>query len=302
MDYTVGNVNIAKVINNRSEIYSDGDIELEILKRVQQEGFNESEFVNNDDRWDVLYHFSKNRWNLLDWYPFNTQSNLLEIGAGCGALSGLFCEKVRRVHALEMSERRAKILAYRHKNRKNLDVIIANLHDFNYQEKYDYVTLIGVLEYAGKFSDDLNNPYKSLLVKTSKLLKSNGTLLVAIENKFGLRYWAGCKEDHTGNLFEGIEGYRFNRGIKTFSIKEIKNLLIDAGFNQIKMYYPYPDYKLPEVIYSDNYLPSIGELYNYLNYERDRYVFFNEKNVLNEIIRDNEFPMFSNSFLIEASL
>ena len=30
---------------------------------------------------------------------------------------------------------------------------------------------------------------------------------MAIENKLGLKYWSGCKEDHTGRYFEGVSKY-----------------------------------------------------------------------------------------------
>lgn len=32
-------------------------------------------------------------------------------------------------------------------------------------------------------------------------LKENGKVLLAIENKFGLKYWCGAAEDHTGIPF-----------------------------------------------------------------------------------------------------
>ncbi|MEB1806661.1 MAG: class I SAM-dependent methyltransferase [Bacillaceae bacterium] len=305
MKYSIGNVRVTNYGVDINELYSDGAIEYEFLNWVQQENFNEEEILEADNRWPVLYYFSKNRWNLLDWYPFERHSKILEVGAGCGALTGLLCEKVDHVYALEMSELRSKILAYRHKTRKNLKVMIADINNYQSDELFDYVTLIGILEYAGKFSINRNefnfNPYQTLLENVRKTLRPNGKLLIAIENKFGLKYWSGAKEDHTGNLHENIEGYRMNRGIKTFSLKELKSLLFSSGFKNLKIYYPYPDYKLPEVVFSDDHLPSIGQLNSYYNYERDRYVFFNEKNVINELIKDNQFPMFSNSFLIEAT-
>ena len=40
---------------------------------------------------------------------------------------------------------------------------------------------------------------------------------IAIENKFGIKYWAGATEDHTGRIFDGIQGYGGVERVRTFS-------------------------------------------------------------------------------------
>ena len=83
--------------------------------------------------------------------------------------------------------------------------------------------------------------------------------MIAIENRLGLKYWAGCTEDHVGRYFEGLEGYHNSEGVRTFSKKEWEKLIEISGMRG-KFYYPYPDYKFPLAIYSDEYLPRKGEL------------------------------------------
>ena len=71
---------------------------------------------------------------------------------------------------------------------------------------------------------------------------------------------------------------------------------------ELQFYYPYPDYKFPSVIYSDECLPKEGELNdNRRNIDRDRYVFFNELSAYNTLIAEGLFQEFSNSFLLIAS-
>lgn len=53
--------------------------------------------------------------------------------------------------------------------------------------------------------------------------------MIAIENQLGLKYWAGCTEDHVGKYFEGLEGYPQTEGVKTFSRKALKDLIESAG-------------------------------------------------------------------------
>jgi len=69
----------------------------------------------------------------------------LEIGAGCGAITGALCDSLEKVVAVELSKRRATINYERHKNRDNLEIIVANLNNIEFCEKFDYITLNGVL-------------------------------------------------------------------------------------------------------------------------------------------------------------
>jgi len=278
-----------------SDYYSDGDVENELLEIVQKYDSYES-ILQDNKRWPILYHLSPLRWNLLQWYPFEKESSLLEIGAGCGALTGLFCKQVHDVTAVELSKKRAEIISHRCKKQENLEIIVGNIEDIHFEKKFDYITLIGVLEYAGKYIDGVQ-PHKKFLELVRSLLKPNGTLIVAIENKFGLKYWAGAREDHSGKLFESVEGYLQNDGVKTFSRNELEELLYESGLLSNRFYYPLPDYKLPNKIYSDHYLPKPGDIRTTPNYDRDRYLLFNEQSTFNNIVDNNQFPFFANSFL-----
>ncbi|MDB9822384.1 class I SAM-dependent methyltransferase [Deltaproteobacteria bacterium] len=279
------------------DLYSDGSIENEILDIVKSNN-DFSKILAADKRWPVLYHLSPLRRNLLEWYDFDSSASLLEIGAGCGALTGLFCEKVEEVVAVELSKRRAEVIANWHKDKSNLEIVVGNLNDISFDKKFDYITLIGVLEYAGKYTGT-DNPYYNFLVQIKKYLTPEGTLIVAIENKFGLKYWAGAKEDHNGKYFDSIENYLDDSSIKTFGRAELEDLLNLAGFKTVKFYYPMPDYKLPIQVFSDDFLPDIGQIFGISpNYDNERMVLFNEATAYDNIIINKQFDFFANSFLL----
>lgn len=94
--------------------------------------------------------------------------------------------------------------------------------------------------------------------------KDSGRLVIAIENKFGLKYWAGCREDHLGTYFTGIEGYHTGGVARTFTRRGLEEILHKTGISEYAFYYPYPDYKFPTTVYSDEYMPKKGELSNNL--------------------------------------
>lgn len=210
--------------------------------------------------WPIPYHLSPQRQHLLDWYPFKKDASILDIGAGCGALTGLFSHNLKRVVCLELTDIRAQIIAKRWGDRDNIEVYCGLIEDFNPQERFDYVNLTGVLEYAGMFYKNgkdenvfADAPVK-FLNKVSNLVKKGGTVFIAIENPLGIRYFTGSVEDHYGELFEGLENYPQYKGIRTFTQKELVKLAQQSGFSDLNLYFPIPDYKFPTFIMSEEYL------------------------------------------------
>ena len=280
-----------------TDFYSDGDIEDELLKIVKFHT-NYEEILANDSRWPILYHLSPIRQNIINWYPFKEHASCLEIGGGCGAITGALCDSLKEVKVVELSKRRASINFERHKHYENLEIIVANLNDIKFDQKFDYITLNGVLEYAGSFTKT-DEPYKDFLKQIKKYLKPNGKLIIAIENRYGLKYFAGAKEDHTAKVFDGITGYKDNKTIRTFGKKELEDLLLESGYHEQEFYYPHPDYKMPLEIYSQNWLPD-PSLYisKTPNFDQERYDLFCEQEAYRGIIENNQFEFFANSFLV----
>lgn len=285
------------------DLYSDGAIEdemLEIAKTYPESEYNR--IITERKSWPILYHFSNIRENIITTLPISKDDRVLEIGAGCGAITGALSRMAKSVDAVELSMKRTMINAYRHKDCDNVTIKVGNFQEVEQHltELYDVITLIGVFEYACSYIDG-EEPYAEFLRIIEKHLAKNGKIIIAIENKFGLKYWAGCREDHTGHFFEGLEGYTEGGRVRTFAKKELEQLLVAEKFSDIRFYYPYPDYKLPEKIFSDEYLPQINELnVNRRNFDRNRVTLFDENKVFGEIIKAGLFPEFSNSFLIVA--
>ncbi len=301
MEDTIGNVVLNYANYSGTDLYSDGAVEdelLDIVKTYEIKEFNK--VIEERPKWPILYHLSNVRGNIVDWLPITNDDEVLEIGAGCGAITGTLASMAKHVTCIELSKKRSLINAYRNKDKDNIDILVGNFEDVEktLTKQYDYITLIGVFEYAASYISS-GNQYVDFLNIIKRHLKHNGKLVIAIENKLGLKYWAGCQEDHVGGYFTGIEGYSNSKGVKTFSKKELIRLFNEAGLLSYKFYYPYPDYKLPTVIYSDKYLPSKGELIgNVNNFDKNRINLFNEEKVFNTIIDNGLFDIYANSYLV----
>lgn len=298
----IGNIIIEKDFYPGEDLYSDGKIEDELLELVQKHP--ESEFrkiIEEEGRWPIFYHLSDIRKNIVDWLPISGNDRVLEVGSGCGAITGALASKAKEVTCIDLSLKRSRINAHRNKKYDNVTIHVGNFKDIEktLDCEYDYIMLIGVFEYGFGYMGT-KNPYEDFMKILAKHLKKNGHIVIAIENKFGMKYYAGCREDHSGRFFDGIEDYPNGDGsARTFSRKRLEEIITSAGIEEYKFFYPYPDYKFPHTIYSDEYLPKIGELYqNIRNFDRDRLLLFDEQRAFDAVIKEGMFPHYSNSYMV----
>lgn len=283
------------------DYYCDGEIEDELLDIAKK--YSEVEYqhiIEERKSWPILYHLSPLRENIVEWLPIDKSMKVLEVGSGCGAITGVLARKAGEVTCIDLSKKRSMINAYRHMDCNNVTIHVGNFQDIEPELPcdYDYVCLIGVFEYGQAYIDS-EHPYEDFLRIVSKHRKSGGSIVIAIENKFGLKYWAGCKEDHLGTWFSGLEDYPEGGNVRTFTRDGLIKIAESCGFSDISMYYPYPDYKFMTSLYSDERLPKAGELSSNLrNFDRERLQLFDEKMVFDTIIKEEQFPLFSNSYMM----
>ena len=278
--------------------YSDGDIE-ETLLKMAQEGKSFEDLPEEEVSFPMVYHFSGLRENILSWYPLKKADSVLEIGAGCGAITGMLCRKAGHVTSVELSKRRADINYARNRDKENLTIMVGNLNDMTFPEKFDYVVVNGVLEYAMSFTEG-KTPYETFLQRMGAYLKPEGRLLIAIENRLGLKYFAGAPEDHTDLHFFGINGYPGNQSVRTFSKNELGELLENSGFPFLRFYYPYPDYKFPTEIFTDESLYTNSYGRSYPVYTDKTADLFAESEGVKAFEKEKILDSFVNSFLVEA--
>lgn len=284
------------------DLYSDGEVEDELLQVVKD--FPEAAFqkiIEEKRSWPFLYHLSVQRQNIIEWLPLEG-SKVLEVGSGCGAITGMLAKKAKSVTGVDLSAKRSRINACRNSDFENLTIRVGNFKDIEpkLEDDFDFILLIGVFEYAHAYMGG-DHPYEDFLKILKKHMKSDARLVIAIENKYGLKYFAGCTEDHLGTYFSGIENYAEGGNVRTFGRKGLEQMLERAGLSEYQFYYPYPDYKFMTTLYSDGHLPRKGELSDNLrNFDRDRMLLFDEKNAFDGILEEGLFDVFSNSYLVVA--
>lgn len=266
---------------------------------LQYETDHYEKILKKDNRWDVFYHLSQMRTSLLNWYDFKKNSRMLEIGGGFGAITGLLCRRCKQVVTVEQSERRAAAICQRYKNIENLQVLAGRWADEKVgKNQFDYI----FLNCEEFFRNDSLSPadFIEWLKKFKKNLKADGKLLMAVENRYGIKYFCGEEEPKSGLPFAGINmreeaaSYLCSRG-------QIVDMVQSAGFPAYKFYYPLPGNQFPQLIYSDEKLPDTDVCERLVFYYRNRECLLaSEKKLYGDLLANNVFPFFSNSFLIEC--
>lgn len=292
----VAKLNLDYYVPSNDVIYSDGDIEKELLQYSKSDDYD----WYHDGRWPVVYHMSHLRHNILNWFPFKPNCSILEIGAGCGALTGLLCQRAASVVAVELTKRRGEVNFQRHKHYDNLEIVICDFQSIPDDWKFDYIIVNGVLEYAA-YMIESNHPYEDFLTISAEHLNDKGRILLAIENRLGLKYFSGAKEDHTGKYFSGINGYVDGEKVRTFSKEELCEQISKANLHALKFYYPYPDYKFPAEIFTDNTINSLTPSVPNYPMDMSRTQLFDERIAYQSLMKLNIMDKFSNSFLVEIS-
>lgn len=297
----IGKVTLDYSLYSGTDLYTDGSIEDELLDiAMNRSSVEYDNIIEERSDWPTLYHFSSLRENIVSWLPISKSDKVLEVGSGCGAITGAFCKKAGEVVSCDLSKKRSLINAHRHMDADNLTIHVGNFLDIEktLPNDFAYICLIGVFEYGTCYIPS-KTPYEDFLEMLKTHLAPEGRLVIAIENKYGMKYFAGCTEDHTGRFFDGIEDYPNGGSARTFSRNKLESLIKGAGFKNYQFYYPYPDYKFPNTIFSEKRLPGAGELINNMrNFDRDRIVLFDEKKAFNGTLYDEEFETFSNSFMV----
>lgn len=248
----------------------------------------------------VYEQLSPLREALIDWYPFQKGSRILEIGAGFGALTGVLLRNSGATVALEVKASRCKLIKKRYSYADNLEVMSCDMFSYHANHKFDYIVVHDFFGYIRKHIHAAD-PYSCFFDKVKQLLKQDGVILLAVENKLGLKYFSGCVEDYSYKFFTGLNHFDGYDGIRTFSKKELADMLKQQNLGRNRFFYPFPDNVFPTEIYTDEILDKKYYGGRVRSTSWNKFEFFDEAAMFRRLQEEGIVSAFANSFLIEIN-
>jgi SAM-dependent methyltransferase len=244
------------ILKDHESTYADGAEAriLEIMKAADDLSSTSDELISHATDWPTRYHLDPARANIVRALDLPRNARVLEVGAGCGAVTRYIAEQVALVDALEPVPSRARVIVERTRDLDNTRVFVGHLGDVPDEPAYDVVVVIGVLEYVANGADD-EHAYVEFLREVRSRLVPGGTLVLAIENQFGVKYLAGAPEDHSNRVADSMESYPYGSPARTFSRAGLLSLMEKAGLTS-EARIALPDYKMTEAIIDPARLPA----------------------------------------------
>lgn len=220
---------------------------------------------------------------LLNWYNFSPEGKVLYIENKECSIKELLQEKCKTVICISGAA--------------SLDETFINQNN----KAFDYIIAIGTAE-------RLPDPVKAFSLWRD-MLSSSGRLILGMDNRLGLRYFCGDRDPFTNRNFDGIENYRRipkedrkDLQGRNYSKEEICDLLYTSGWKNRKFYSVLPNLDLPQLIYSEDYLPVEAlDIRYFPMYNHPDTVFLEEEFLYKDIINNGLFHTMANSYLIELS-
>lgn len=250
----------------------------EIIEKNESNDY--SKILDKKDKLENIMALSEVRTNIINWYDFKKNCTILELNGNYGEITGFLCDKAKQVVTIEEDKEFASLIEKRYFDRDNLEIKVGYIENIEITEKFDYVVIIGIAEELEKY-----------IQYAKKHLNDNGMILLAINNKFGIKSFLSCREEYK----------MVNNSNTAISKNDINNILEKENL-KYKYYYPLPDYKLTNVIYTEKYTPDFENISRDITY-KDGTVNFNEVQAYKELLKDSKenFKFFANSFLLEIS-
>jgi len=232
-------------------------LEIQNWMEVAFDMFNET----NPNLYKIIT--DSNRSDFLFLLDIKKNDLALDIGAGWGQISvplSNFCDVVSLEGNLEKMHLIKEIT--KQENRNNIQHVATNIFDDVFENKqFDFIILNDILELVNVIPKDTVSfdIQQKIFQIAYNLLKPGGILYIGVENKYGLKYILGEKDDHTG-LDNFV--YLNNNSIESFyksvttnhsssltqSKKNYEKMLEISGFENIDFFASLPDFKLPRLI------------------------------------------------------
>lgn len=233
----------------------------QILSRAEAIGWRSAllEHADTKDNTD-FYEYASGATRTAFRFILNADlGTVLDYGCGPGAITIALAQSAKAVYATDLTHERVAFARIRAQQEGLSNVHVFCAGDMSHipvaDAFFDTIILDGVLEWLPEFSPgEPRSVQLRFLKELRRVLKPNGTLFVAIENRIGFGYFRGKPEDHTRLRFISLMPRRLANRYSllakgkpfrpyTYTKSEHTTLFNEAGFESVDFWGLLPDYR-----------------------------------------------------------
>ena len=242
-----------------------------VLKALKGCGGDSKRLLEENDNLNYLYMAAPHREAFFEWIDLEKNSDILVVAPASIEIIKRLLSNEGRLYVLD-DENFLNLYKYKFNSSQNL-YLHKELNELLSEDTvFDYVVIVG----------DNDHEPEYLIENIKPKMKKDARLIFACDNRYGFKYLCGAKSDAT---------------IRTR--KEIKTMLEGFGFDESNWYYPMPDYRMANIIYSDKSKPEKGDLANFIAaYDYPAIECIDIAKKFEEINAAGDFEDFANSFVV----
>ena len=248
-----------------------------------------ADLIGTEDSFEDQLNFSPLRANFLRAFDWESGANVLVIGSNSGAITYFFAKQNLYIDAIETNRQLAQLSVQRTRQFSNVRVFSQAISEFNFDDKkYDVIILNGVTDFAKNLLNDramsYTNALKELLASCKNLLRPEGQIFLAADNRQGLKYIYGATDERIQKSYYGFNGYNEEDSRQTLNLTQWRSLVNELSFDQIDEYYLFPDFRFTSVLLEKDYCRSNQYAFQHLEGVRSKDYFQYQTFGVNEIL------------------
>ena len=216
------------------------------------------QYVDSFERAD--FHYS---------LPLTRDSMVLDLGSGYGNITIPLARHCAKVVAVDTSLELLEFIKLRAEDEGLTNIEYVHVDPFEYRRfpfeegSFDAIIMSGVLEWVGaaKLDENPRTLQNKLLARMHALLKRDGFLYLAIENRWFPDYFK--RDPHSklryttqlprffANWYARLRGHVDGYRTYIYGYYEYRRMLLAAGFSHIGFSFPFPSYRNPRAIWPE---------------------------------------------------
>jgi len=167
---------------------------------------------------------------------------------------------------------------------------------------YDIVVAADVVERARDAG--------GVLGSIRRLLAPGGKLLLAADNRLGIRYFCGDQDAFSGKVYDSVEDYRHllpwereRMEGRAYAKSELVKLLEGAGFARRRFFSVFPRISNPQLLLAEDYMPNEAlDIRVFPEYNNPDTVFLCEEELYPSLAENGLLHGMANGFFVECPL